>query len=69
MSVDLRTERLNRGLSLQEAAETIGVEASVLSRAERGDTTPTPGNAFKIATFYGRKVTEVWPLDDERVPA
>lgn len=63
MSIDLRADRLNRGLSLRDAADKIGVEASILSRVERGDSTPTPSNAFKIASFYGYKVTEVWPLE------
>jgi transcriptional regulator with XRE-family HTH domain len=56
---DLRTARLNRGLTLRQAAEVIGVPTMVLSRAERG-TRPHPGNAKAIADFYGRRVSDVW---------
>lgn len=61
-SGDLRAMRLNRGLSSREAAEQMGIEHRVLLRAENGESTPHPGNAFKIAAFYGYKVTDVWPV-------
>jgi transcriptional regulator with XRE-family HTH domain len=57
--------RLNRGLSLREAADAIGVERRVLLRAELGTTTPHPGNGKKIADFYDKQVTDLWPLEDE----
>jgi len=57
---NLRTERRNRGLTLQRAAREIGVADHVLQRAETG-ATPHPDNAARIAAFYGRKVAELWP--------
>lgn len=62
--IDLTAERLNRGLSLTAAAEAMEVPLNVLSRAESGEGKPHPANAFKIADFYGQKVTDVWPLPD-----
>jgi transcriptional regulator with XRE-family HTH domain len=67
-TVDLRAERLNRGLSLRQAAEQMGVPEQSIRRAEGGDGV-TPQNAFKIASFYGYRVTDLWPLGDERIPA
>ncbi len=63
--IDLAAERLNRGLSLTAAAKEIDVPLNVLSRAEAGDGRPHPANAFKIADFYGYKVTDIWPLDQK----
>ncbi len=62
-AINLRAERLNRGLSLAVAAAAIGVDKSTLSRAERGVVEPIPAKAFKIASFYGYRVTDVWPLE------
>lgn len=57
---DLRVERLNRGLSRARLAEQIGVTERVIGLAERG-ARPRPANAFKIAAYFGRTVTELWP--------
>jgi transcriptional regulator with XRE-family HTH domain len=62
MTVNLEAERLNRGLSLREAAEEIGVPEATLRRAESGEGL-RPSNAFKIANFYGYKVTDLWPVE------
>lgn len=65
MRVNLRAERLNRGLSSQEAADEMGIEKHVLLGAESGLSTPRPANAKAIADFYGYKVTDIWPLEEE----
>lgn len=62
-AVNLRAERLNRGLSVADAAEQIGVQKNILLNAENGST-PYPANAFKIASFYGYRVTDVWPVEE-----
>lgn len=67
-AVDLRRERINRGLSLEAAAERMRVSRDTLDRAERGVTYPRASTAYRIASFYGLQVTDVWPLDSE-VPA
>lgn len=63
--IDLLAERRNRGLTLDEAASAMKVDRTALWRTEKGISRPEPRNAFKIASFYGYKVTEVWPLEQE----
>lgn len=62
-AIDLRAERLNRGLSVAVAAEKMDVSRDTLERAESGEVNPQPANAFKIASFYGYKVTDIWPVE------
>lgn len=62
-AVNLRAERVNRGLSLADAEEEIGVPKHVLQGAENGSS-PRPATALKIAQFYGYKVTDIWPVDE-----
>lgn len=59
----LIASRLNRGLSIADAAEEIGVTYDILEGAEKGRR-PHPRNALKIASFYDRKVTDLWPIDE-----
>jgi transcriptional regulator with XRE-family HTH domain len=66
--VHLEAERLNRGHSLRSAAKAIGVERGTLERAERG-LGVHPASAKKIADFYGVKVTDFWPVDDDEEQA
>lgn len=61
--MNLRAERLNRGMSLAEASGRIGVTERVLQGAELGRV-PQPSNARKIARFYGQGVTDIWPVED-----
>jgi transcriptional regulator with XRE-family HTH domain len=61
---DIRELRVNRGLSIAQAAEAIGVTSMTLNRAESGEAVPRPASAYKIARFYGFQVTDLWPLDD-----
>lgn len=61
--INLRDERRRRGLSMQRAADEIGVHKRVLQEAERGST-PRPDNALKIATFFGVDVVTQWPEPD-----
>lgn len=64
MTINLRAERLNRGLSAAQAAEKMGLKsAQVLLNAENGSDL-RPGTAKKIADFYGYRVTQVWPVGE-----
>lgn len=63
--VNLRAERLNKGLSAEAAADEIGVEKQVLLNTENRKTVPRPETAFKIASFYGYKVTDIWPVEEQ----
>lgn len=69
--IDIRAERLNRGLSIVDLAALIGVPEHVIRHTEKGGR-PQPANALRIASFFGLTVTEMWPLpdpDDERAAA
>jgi len=61
MTVDLRTERRNRGMTLKDVAELVGVTESSMSLYERGLSAPHAPTAFKIASLYGVKVSDIWP--------
>lgn len=62
--MNLRAERLNRGLSTRAAADEMGISQAILLRAEDG-LGVRPVHAKRIADFYHVKVTDIWPLDDE----
>ena len=55
----LRRLRLDRGLTQAEVARAAGVPLPVVQRAESG-AVPRPRWALKLATFYERRVTEIW---------
>lgn len=60
--MNIKGERLNRGLSIREAAEAMGVGKNVLLRAEIDGGTH-PRHAKRIADFYGVRVTDIWPVE------
>lgn len=62
-TINLRAERLNRGLSLRQAAKAMDVPEQSIRRAELGEGV-TPQNAYKIASFFGYKVTDLWPVEE-----
>jgi transcriptional regulator with XRE-family HTH domain len=62
MTVDLKAERLRRGLSLDQLAEAIEVPKTTLARMESG-TTPRPEVRKKVAEFYGFDLFDQWPLE------
>ena len=61
--MNIRAERLNRGLSSRDAAGEIGVSQAILLRAEDGKGV-RPAHAKRIADFYGVKVTDLWPVEE-----
>lgn len=61
--IDLRVERLNRGLSVEQFAKELDVAPHVLRHAETGGR-PRPANALKIASYFGETVTAMWPLPE-----
>jgi predicted transcriptional regulator len=58
--MNLKAERLDRGLSVLALAREVGVPDHVIRHAEKGGH-PTPANALKIANFFGSRVTDIWP--------
>jgi len=61
--VNLKAERLNRGLSLEAAGEQMGILRQTLWNAEHGKGV-SPATAKAIADFYGYRVTEIWPVEE-----
>ena len=55
--------RLDRGLSVSQAAQQIGVAQRTLSRAESGEGIH-PASMKLIADFYYVRVTDLWPVAD-----
>lgn len=62
-AVNLKAERLNRGLSTRAAAEQIGISQAILLRAESGQGV-WPAHAKLIADFFGVLVTDIWPVEE-----
>jgi transcriptional regulator with XRE-family HTH domain len=62
--VNLKAERLNRGLTTRQAAAAMGVTQAILMRAEDG-LGVRPAHAKKIADYFEVRVTDIWPVDGE----
>lgn len=58
--VDLKTERLRRGMSQREFAEAAGVTEDVIGHAERTGNTPRPSHAASIAQFLEVDMFDIW---------
>ena len=60
MSFDLRTERVNRGVTITKLAKRTGLSRQTIMRLESG-ATPTAPTAYAIAKWIGRPAAELWP--------
>lgn len=63
---DLRNARRDKGLLLRQAAGEFGISESYLSLIERRNVVPRAPIALKIASFYDKRVSEIWPNEPER---
>jgi putative transcriptional regulator len=61
VKVNLRDLRRDRGLTLAVASEQMGISTAALSLIELGRVNPTPPVAFRVASFYGLRVSDIWP--------
>jgi transcriptional regulator with XRE-family HTH domain len=68
LSVLLRELREEQGASLRDAARALGVDASYLSRLERGQKPVSSGVLSRASTLYNVS-EEVLALAEGRVPA
>ena len=59
---DLRTERMNRGLTQAALARELGIDRGTVIRLERGGT-PLADTALKIADWVGSTPAEMWPIE------
>jgi transcriptional regulator with XRE-family HTH domain len=65
--MNLEAERINRGMSRADLAGVLGISAEAVRNIELG-ARPRPRTAKKIADLYGVKVTDLWPIEDQRDP-
>lgn len=59
-----RELRARKHLSLERAAEQIGMPLSTLARLERPGANPHLRTAQKVARFYRVSVDKLWPLEN-----
>jgi DNA-binding XRE family transcriptional regulator len=57
--------RLKAGLSRQELADKVGVHYQTIGYIERGEYSPSLVLAFKIAAALGKKVEQVFSIEEE----
>lgn len=65
---DLIEHRINRGLSRRELGARIGVSAEAIRLAELGFT-PSVRVQFALASEYGERPMDLWPIERQRVVA
>lgn len=63
--VNLKAERLNRGLTREALAKELDVSTETVRNIESRRTTPRVQTAKAIADLYGHEVTDIWPVDTE----
>lgn len=56
----LRKARFDRGLTLEQAAEKMGITLGYLNTLELGRRDPSLKVALRIAHFYNLSITELW---------
>ena len=56
----LRASRLQRNMTLIQAAQEIGINFSGLSRIERGEQTPSPKVAIRLCAVYGVSLDDIY---------
>ena len=62
----LRELRRERGITQEELAAALGVTRQTIIAIERGKYDPSLRLAFKIARFFGKKIEEIFELDEDR---
>jgi transcriptional regulator with XRE-family HTH domain len=62
-TINLKAERLNRGLSMIALAKQLGTSRQTIWNAENGKGVG-PALSYRIADFYGYRVTDIWPVED-----
>lgn len=61
---DLRSARLNAGLSQRELAEEAGVPLVTIQNLEAARGGARPSNAKRLADYFGIKVTDLIPVQE-----
>ena len=66
MLTNMRKERLERGLSIQEVSKSIGVHPNAVSRWETGKTEPNSSNLISLCKLYDCTPEYLLDMTDER---
>lgn len=66
MSFDLTTARINKGHSIRGLARALDTHEQTIRRLEQG-LPVRPESAKPVADYFGVKVTDLMPLDEEAV--
>jgi Helix-turn-helix len=66
--INLTVERINRGLSIRGLSLATGVHQATIKRAEETGEPITPRTAFKLASFYGYNVSNIWDVGGDGPP-
>ena len=69
MLTNMRKERLERGLSIQEVANTLEVHPNAVGRWESGKTEPTSSNLIALCKLYDCSPEYLLDMTDERKAA
>lgn len=64
LNKNLKVLRKEKGISLEELAEKIGVSRQAVSKWESGDTTPDIYNCMSLANFFGITIDELVGIDE-----
>ena len=60
--------RVTRDLTQLSVQMSTGIDQSVLSKYERGESIPTTESLMILATFYGTSLDYLMDLTDEKAP-
>lgn len=63
-SLNIKRFREDKGLTLKEVSDVIGMTLGYYSQIELGKNTPSLENAYKIAKFWGMTIEEIWSLEN-----
>ena len=66
MNSPLKQARLKHEKTLQEVADSVGIDTGNLSRIERGLQTPSKELTEKLAKYFGGEITEIQIIYPER---
>lgn len=65
----VKSHRINLGLSPEQLGQIVGVSGHTIRRIERDACIPTPRVQFLIAQHFGMKPTDLWSLGGRRMVA
>lgn len=60
MRINLKVERIKRGLTQQEMAKELGISQAAYSQYELGKVNPGLEKAEKIADFFNKDIKEIF---------